>query len=224
MHYPYHFPHDGSWFFWFSEHYIIELVLEGSWLETKLEGHVIFPTIWMQLHHLVQSLTRTHWMFSQTLERIRLVSFTCFQANISSVSDLSVGCPPTFPKSHRLWPICAILFPLPLSSFACCCQYLLDPRLSHYLPITRYWLKESAIPWVFRASASLWFLTASSWSQITRENICPPLQTHWGLIDIVWHWTSQSSSYIGCVSSRWRHQSVISGIHNVLLIFLGWEW
>jgi len=33
-----------------------------------------------------------------------------------------------------------------------------------------------------------------------------------------------SAAYFQCVSFRWRHQSVMSGIQNVLLISIGLEW
>jgi len=45
-----------------------------------------------------------------------------------------------------------------------------------------------------------------------------------GRIENMTRATLERSVYCECVSSCWRHQSVMSGIHNVLLIYIGSEW
>jgi len=54
------------------------------------------------------------------------------------------------------------------------------------------------------------------------ELACSP--TAWGMIETMSCAAFETSAYSECVSSCWRHQSVMSGIHNVLLIPIGSEW
>jgi len=46
----------------------------------------------------------------------------------------------------------------------------------------------------------------------------------YSMIENISHATLQRLAYFECVSSCWHLQSVISGIQNVLLICIGWEW
>jgi len=45
-----------------------------------------------------------------------------------------------------------------------------------------------------------------------------------GMIENMTRATLERSAYFECVFSCWRHQSVMSGIHTVLLISIGSEW
>jgi len=85
VHYTPHFRLYDSWFSSFDQHLMLPFVLHAGFLPTTLLGKVIFLTIWMQLHHHVESLTRMLWQYLQYLKCILQLSFVCFEHDIPSM-------------------------------------------------------------------------------------------------------------------------------------------
>jgi hypothetical protein len=80
-----HFRVYDSWFSSFGWHSILPFVIHVGSLPTTLLAKPTFLTIWMQLHHHAESLTRMLWQSLQYLKCILHWSFACFEPDIPSV-------------------------------------------------------------------------------------------------------------------------------------------
>jgi len=108
------------------------------------------------------NLTRTPWRSLQYLKCIRWLSFPGGEQEIRSVRHVGFICPAISPKRFAPWPFCATTFPLPPSSFPSRFRYSSYQMLGHCLPISRYWLEQTALPSHFHKRCRLLLLTAPS--------------------------------------------------------------
>ena len=83
--YPCLFWLDDSWFSGFSRHLRLVFLLQGGPLQTKVVAKVIILTIWMQLHHHVERVSRRLWRWLGCPKCIQLLSSACFESEITSV-------------------------------------------------------------------------------------------------------------------------------------------
>ena len=140
------------------------------------------------------------------------------------MEHVGFGSPATSPKSCEPRPFCAGSFPPPLSSFPSrflCSWY---PIQGQCLPKSRYWLEQTALQRLFSGRVSpVVFDCLQPITSRPREKLAST-PTPCGMIENMSHATLERSANFECVSSCCRHQSVMSGIQNVLLISIGSEW
>jgi len=188
--YPHHLQLGDGWFFWFSRHLLFEFLLQGGAVQTKLLPDMIFPTIKMQPHHHGERVTDILQWSLPYLKCILQLSLAWFDHDIPSVQHIGFASPATSPKRRGPWPFCAMFFPLPLSSFRSCFLCSGHPMMGHRLPISRYWVEQTALQRPFRKCTGLWFWLSPA------DNILPKGNTvlH---SDTMWYHREDAPCHIG---------------------------
>ena len=77
LHYSHHFCQDESWFSVFGGHLIHQSILQGGPFQIQLVAKEIILTIYIQLHHHVENLTRMHCQSLQYVKCDLWLSFVC---------------------------------------------------------------------------------------------------------------------------------------------------
>jgi len=119
-----------------------------------------------------------------------------------------------------------------LCNFLSCASFVISESFSVFV-VSNSGSVPAKIPLLARAN---YLTTISSWrvspvvfdclqpiTSLPREKLAST-PTPCGKIENMSRTTLERSAYFQCVSSCWRHQSVMSGIQNVLLISIGSEW
>lgn len=86
-----------------------------------------------------------------------LLLYPCIDCEIPLVQHVGFGCLATSLKCHGWWPFCATFIPLPLWPLSSHLQCSLDPKLVDWLPISGYWLNQTASLWLDCNGSCLWF-------------------------------------------------------------------
>jgi len=151
----------------------------------------------MQPHQYDERFTRMLWWSVPCPKCILGLSAASFGSNIPSLYHVGFGYWATSRQPHVPWPLFAMSFLLPLSSFPSGFLYSLHPMLGNHLPQSCYWHEHTAWQRLFHQGTRLWILTASHGWHL-------PQRTSWPLVGYY------VVSWRICLVPHWRDHRTLS--------------